>query len=93
MKDAEKLIRDLDSNGDRYVDFVDLDEFMEAIIECGIKEGELMDAFLIFDIDKNGFISAKELQRGASTLCLVVQYNTEKIEEHYKINQKQKMED
>ncbi|KAG6791805.1 hypothetical protein POTOM_000938 [Populus tomentosa] len=63
MKDAEKLIRDLDSNGDRYVDFVDLDEFMEAIIECGSKEGELMDAFLIFDIDKNGFISAKELQR------------------------------
>ncbi|KAJ7010820.1 hypothetical protein NC653_001318 [Populus alba x Populus x berolinensis] len=63
MKDAEKLIRDLDSNGDRYVDFVDLDEFMEAIIECGSKEGELMDVFLIFDIDKNGFISAKELQR------------------------------
>ncbi|KAJ6962586.1 hypothetical protein NC652_001292 [Populus alba x Populus x berolinensis] len=63
MKDAEKLIRDLDSNGDRYVDFVDLDEFMEAIIECGSKEGELMDAFLIIDIDKNGFVSAKELQR------------------------------
>ncbi|KAG6788421.1 hypothetical protein POTOM_004487 [Populus tomentosa] len=47
-------------NGDRSVD---LDELMEAIIECGSKEGELMDAFLIFDIDKNGFISAKELQR------------------------------
>ena len=57
------MIRDLDSNGDRYVDFVDLDEFMEAIIEFGSKEGELMDAFLIFDVDKNGFISAKELQR------------------------------
>uniref|UniRef100_A0A6N2KQI8 EF-hand domain-containing protein n=1 Tax=Salix viminalis TaxID=40686 RepID=A0A6N2KQI8_SALVM len=32
-----------------------------AIIECGSKEDELMDAFLIFDVDKNGFISAKEL--------------------------------
>jgi Ca2+-binding EF-hand superfamily protein len=42
-KEAEKLIRDLDSNGDRSVD---LDEFMEAIIECGSKEVELMDAFL-----------------------------------------------
>jgi hypothetical protein len=37
------LITDLDSNGDRSVD---LDGFMEAIIECGSKEGELMDAFL-----------------------------------------------
>ncbi|KAB5573664.1 hypothetical protein DKX38_000858 [Salix brachista] len=54
------MIRELDSDGDRYID---LDEFMDAIIECGSKEDELMDAFLIFDVDKNGFISAKELQR------------------------------
>lgn len=53
------MIRELDSDGDRYID---LDEFMDAIIECGSKEDELMDAFLIFDVDKNGFISAKELQ-------------------------------
>ncbi|KAK9276578.1 hypothetical protein L1049_006113 [Liquidambar formosana] len=64
-KEAEKMLRELDCNDDGYID---LEEFMEAVVGntkvgCGDKEDGLMDAFLIFDSDKNGFISAKELQR------------------------------
>ncbi|XP_020219805.1 probable calcium-binding protein CML18 [Cajanus cajan] len=72
-KEAECMVRVLDFNGDG---FVDLDEFM--IVMNGMEQekfgsgmdhddddddGCLMDAFLVFDTDKNGLISAKELQR------------------------------
>lgn len=72
VKEAEGMVKVLDFNRDG---FVDLDEFM--IVMNGMEEekeekfgsgmehggGYLMDAFLIFDTDKNGLISAKELQR------------------------------
>lgn len=62
------MIRVLDFNGDG---FVDIDEFMFVMKEDGNfgkgKEHDhdeyLMDAFLVFDIDKNGLISPKELRR------------------------------
>ncbi|ESW06892.1 hypothetical protein PHAVU_010G085100 [Phaseolus vulgaris] len=72
-KEAEGMVRVLDFNGDG---FVDLDEFM--VVMNGMEkeeekeeeeeeedkiDGYLMDAFLVFDTDKNGLISAKELQR------------------------------
>jgi len=67
-KEAESMIRVLDFNGDG---FVDIDEFMFVMKEDGNygkgKEHDhdeyLMDAFLVFDIDKNGLISPKELRR------------------------------
>lgn len=77
-KEAEGMVRELDCNGDG---FVDLDEFMEAVIintvdasgrsstddhDGGGDQEEydhLMDAFLVFDRDKNGKISAEELRR------------------------------
>ncbi|KAK7349617.1 hypothetical protein VNO77_07119 [Canavalia gladiata] len=70
-KEAEGMVRVLDFNGDG---FVDLDEFMVAMNEeekigsgkeqdDGDDDDYLMDAFLVFDADKNGLISAKELQR------------------------------
>lgn len=59
-KEAEKIIRQLDSTGDRYID---LDDLLNVITDCGSEKDDLMDAFLIFDIDKNGFISAKELNK------------------------------
>ncbi|KAK7390101.1 hypothetical protein VNO78_25400 [Psophocarpus tetragonolobus] len=71
-KEAEGMVRVLDFNGDGFVDF---DEFMvvmngteeeeEDKIGSGMKHDDdyLMDAFLVFDTDKNGLISAKELQR------------------------------
>ncbi|CAI8607395.1 unnamed protein product [Vicia faba] len=66
-KEAESMMRVLDFNGDG---FVDMDEFMFVMKEenygkekeCDLDE-YLMDAFLVFDNDKNGLISPKELRR------------------------------
>ncbi|KAK6918507.1 EF-hand domain [Dillenia turbinata] len=65
-KEAEGMVREIDFNGDG---FIDLDEFMDVLngdnegSDCGKEDDSLMDAFLIFDSDKNGFISAKDLQK------------------------------
>lgn len=59
-KEAQGMLRAMDCNGDG---FVDMDEFMEAVGRSGeVEEDHLMDAFRIFDIDRNGKISAQELQ-------------------------------
>ncbi|KAG9156916.1 hypothetical protein Leryth_015509 [Lithospermum erythrorhizon] len=69
-KEAEGMLREMDCDGDG---FVDLDEFMKVMeidgvenqdeaVFCCCKEDELMEAFLVFDADKNGVISPKELQ-------------------------------
>lgn len=66
--EAEVMVREMDRDGDG---LVDLDEFMSVMgrtSDHGIqtfsaKEDDLLEAFLIFDTDKNGFISANELQR------------------------------
>lgn len=59
-KEAQVLVSHIDDNGDG---FIDLDEFMDAVHSDNSKEDHLMDAFLIFDTDKNGLISARELRR------------------------------
>ncbi|RWR87554.1 EF-hand domain-containing protein [Cinnamomum micranthum f. kanehirae] len=59
-KEAEVMVKEVDCNGDG---FIDMEEFMGVV--GGKSEGsreELMDAFLIFDRDRNGFISAEELR-------------------------------
>ncbi|KAJ6722769.1 CALCIUM-BINDING PROTEIN CML25-RELATED [Salix koriyanagi] len=62
--EAERMVRVMDCNGDGAID---LDEFISAVNDdgnfgSGNKEDYLMDVFLIFDTDKNGVISARELQ-------------------------------
>ncbi|CAL5192553.1 unnamed protein product [Lathyrus oleraceus] len=68
-KEAEGMVNMLDSNRDG---FVDLEEFMvvmdnkEGKFGCATDKEQdeyLMDAFLVFDTDKNGLISARELKR------------------------------
>ncbi|OIT32141.1 PREDICTED: probable calcium-binding protein CML18 [Nicotiana attenuata] len=65
---AEVMVKEMDSDGDG---FVDLDEFMsimgvenDQVFGDSTKDiDELRGAFLVFDADKNGVISAKELRR------------------------------
>ncbi|CAK7347932.1 unnamed protein product [Dovyalis caffra] len=69
-REAERMVREMDCNGDG---FIDLDEFIDAVNDdgnftSGNKEDYLMDAFLIFDTDKNGLISARELQTVLTSL-------------------------
>ncbi|KAM7261194.1 hypothetical protein ACFE04_026669 [Oxalis oulophora] len=61
-KEAQNMVMQLDFNEDG---FIDLDEFMDALKFDGKEEEDehLMDAFLIYDADKNGLISAKELRK------------------------------
>ncbi|KAI3743895.1 hypothetical protein L1987_56962 [Smallanthus sonchifolius] len=67
--EAQGILKEVDFNGDG---FIDLDEFMSIMdsskpVFAGSKEDngddDLKNAFLVFDSDKNGLISAKELQR------------------------------
>ncbi|KAL8495471.1 hypothetical protein ACS0TY_019567 [Phlomoides rotata] len=64
-EEAEGIVREMDCNGDG---FVDLDEFM-IVMENedsgkGVsRESVIMEAFRVFDADNNGLISAEELQR------------------------------
>ncbi|KAK4738655.1 hypothetical protein R3W88_002352 [Solanum pinnatisectum] len=61
---AEVMVKEMDCDGDG---FVDLDEFLNVM---GVEKDEAKDideiirqVFLVFDVDNNGLISAKELRR------------------------------
>ncbi|KAI3881043.1 hypothetical protein MKW92_010238 [Papaver armeniacum] len=64
-KEAEVMLKEVDCNGDG---FIDLDEFMNVVAGDSSSKSkgadeDLKDAFLVFDSDKNGFISPKELKQ------------------------------
>ncbi|KVH97200.1 Calcium-binding EF-hand [Cynara cardunculus var. scolymus] len=70
--EAQGILKEVDFNGDG---FIDLDEFMTIMDASnpvfavskqdngGGDDDDLRNAFMVFDSDKNGLISAKELQR------------------------------
>ncbi|CAI0450894.1 unnamed protein product [Linum tenue] len=55
--EVECMIKEFDKDGDGYID---LDEFV-GFIQSGGSWKELKDAFDLYDMDKNGLISAGEL--------------------------------
>ncbi|CAN1122769.1 Probable calcium-binding protein CML23 [Linum perenne] len=52
------MMKEFDKDGDGYID---LDEFVGFIHSGGGGRKELKDAFDLYDMDKNGLISANEL--------------------------------
>ncbi|PSR91041.1 Calcium-binding protein [Actinidia chinensis var. chinensis] len=67
-EELEAMIREVDSDGDGCID---LDEFIELNtkdIDSSEVLENLKEAFSVFDIDKNGSISAEELQNVLSSL-------------------------
>ncbi|KAI7750845.1 hypothetical protein M8C21_003042 [Ambrosia artemisiifolia] len=62
-EELEMMISNVDSDGDG---FIDLNEFIELNTK-GVGSTEVLEslkeAFSVFDIDKNGLISAEELQK------------------------------
>ncbi|KAI3516619.1 hypothetical protein L1887_15541 [Cichorium endivia] len=67
-EELEQMITEVDADGDG---FIDLKEFIELNTK-GIDAAELLenlkDAFSVFDIDKNGSITAEELQNVLGSL-------------------------
>ncbi|XP_078167389.1 uncharacterized protein LOC144562102 [Carex rostrata] len=61
-EEIEGMVKELDLNGDGEIDFI---EFTQAVTGGGPTEYDeaLVEAFEVFDRDKNGLISAGELRR------------------------------
>jgi len=72
--DLETLMHDVDVNGDGCLDFyefIQLNTRAMQLQECGLEScsqpssasDDWLSAFRVFDVDRNGFISAEELHR------------------------------
>ena len=56
------LVMEVDVNGDGTIDFDEFLGMMKQKANEADQESDLMDAFKIFDRDKDGFIDLKELK-------------------------------
>ncbi|KAL2333235.1 hypothetical protein Fmac_014448 [Flemingia macrophylla] len=61
-EEVRRMMAELDQNGDGYIDLKEFGEFHCGGGGDGDSDGrELREAFELYDLDKNGLISAKEL--------------------------------
>ncbi|KAG8382707.1 hypothetical protein BUALT_Bualt05G0105400 [Buddleja alternifolia] len=61
-EELDIMIREVDSDGDGFIDLQEFVELNTKDIDHDEVLANLKDAFQVFDIDKNGSISAEELQ-------------------------------
>ncbi|KAL3510475.1 hypothetical protein ACH5RR_029876 [Cinchona calisaya] len=61
-EELHKLMKEVDSDGDGFIDLQEFIELNTKDIDSDEVMENLKDAFSVFDIDKNGSISADELQ-------------------------------
>ncbi|EFJ36098.1 hypothetical protein SELMODRAFT_69135, partial [Selaginella moellendorffii] len=59
-EELHKMVEEVDADGDG---FISLDEFLHFHAQSTASVAELKAAFYVFDLDRNGFISADELHR------------------------------
>ena len=62
------MICELDSNGTGEVEFEEFVDVMLRKVKTHEAEEELREAFKIFDVDGNGFISARDLRQSMTKL-------------------------
>jgi len=62
QEDVEKWMKEVDQNGDGVVNE---EEFKQgyAVAVLGSSEEQLKNAFALFDKDKNGFVTAQEIEQ------------------------------
>lgn len=63
VEELENMIKEVDSDGDGFIDLQEFIELNTKDIDSSEVLENLKDAFSVFDIDKNGLISAEELQK------------------------------
>lgn len=65
FKEAQGMVSAMDYDGDGLIQLDEFIDTMNASRKFGVEKEEdhLMDAFVIFDVDRNGLISPRELQR------------------------------
>lgn len=61
-KDAETVFNEADRDGSGFVDFGEFLRLISTFMKEPYTKDELIEAFSIFDQDKSGLISAKELK-------------------------------
>lgn len=69
-KEMDELVGNLDSNKDGLVDFEEFQEFVRGRERGKIGEGDLKEAFDVFDGDGDGLITVEELGRVLRSLGL-----------------------
>ncbi|XP_047313455.1 probable calcium-binding protein CML25 [Impatiens glandulifera] len=67
-EELNKMIRDMDKDGDGFIDLAEFIELNTKDLGSDDVLDSLREAFLVFDIDKNGSISAEELQNVLKSL-------------------------
>ena len=67
--ELQDLINELDDNSDGHIDFQEFLAMMSRNVDAEDEAEEiLLEAFKVFDLDANGFISAKELELAMANL-------------------------
>ncbi|KAH0724185.1 hypothetical protein KY285_000051 [Solanum tuberosum] len=62
-EEAIEMINEVDGDGDGFIDLCEFIELNTKNIDSDEVMENLKDAFSVFDVDKNGSISAEELQK------------------------------
>ncbi|XP_068659613.1 probable calcium-binding protein CML18 [Aristolochia californica] len=61
--ELQRMMAEMDSDGNGSIDFKEFEEFHRGSTQPGSAYNDLRDAFEMYDLDKNGLISAKELHK------------------------------
>ncbi|KAL3830732.1 hypothetical protein ACJIZ3_019534 [Penstemon smallii] len=67
-EELDSMIREVDSDGDGFIDLQEFIELNTKDVDYDEALENLKDAFQVFDVDKNGSISAEELQNVLKSL-------------------------